>query len=146
MNLVKSTALRFISRIEQGNYKTWWVRMSYHTDHYIQKSFPDSGYHGKTKALKAAQNFRDKEQQRLYREFGIVLPKKTNKHFGKGVHIAIDKRRTPPQKYWRATYWDNSMKKQLTKTFSINLYGYRKAKKLAMQWRELKLTGNLNDI
>ena len=146
MSLAKSKELRFISRIEQGNFRTWWVRLAESTDHYSHKSFPDSRYGGKSQALKTAQKFRDKEQRRLYKEYGIVLPKLTGKHFGKGVHFAIDKRYTPYRESWRATFWDNAKKKQLTKTFSVNVYGTKKAKGLATQWRELKVTGELNDI
>ena len=146
MNKAKSKDLRYICRIEQGNYKTWWVRLAERTEYYTQKSFADNLYGSKSKSLKAAQKFRDKEQRRIYKEFGMVMPRTRNRHYGRGVHHCTDNRRVPPLKYWRATFWCGLSNKQLTKQFSVDKYGAELAESLAEQWRHLKVTGEINEI
>lgn len=134
--------MKYISRIDADYTHCWYVRAGYGFKEATNKTFSDSLYGGKGKALIAAMKWRDKEIKKLKPKI-IAWQEKQNRHFGKGYHVAVDNRFDPPKESWRATYWSKKLGRQLTKTFSINRYGNARAKKLAKQWRNFMLTGEL---
>ncbi len=134
--------MRYISRIDSGHTHCYFVRAGYGIPECTNKTFSDGVYGSRRKALYAAKAWRDKEIKRLapkLRKYG----KQQRRFFGKGVHVAKDNRFDPPKLSYRATYWSKEKERQLTKTFSINLYGKKQAKLLAEQWRNFMLTGKL---
>lgn len=142
MPIKVTRAMKYISRIDSLNTHTWYVRAGYGPKECTNKSFADGVYGGKRKALNAAKLWRDKEIKRLAKVLAAYRAK-DKRHFGKGYHLAEDKRFDPPLLSWRATYWCKLKRKQLTKTFSVKGYGFYRAKLLAKQWRKFKLTGEL---
>jgi len=134
--------MQYISRIDSGSTHCYYVRAGYGFKEATNKTFSDSLYGGKRKALEAAKKWRDKEVKRLKPHI-VNWQAKQNRHFGKGYHVATDNRFDPPKESWRATFWSKKLGRQLTKTFSINRYGFNQARKLAKQWRKFMLTGEL---
>jgi len=134
--------MKYISRIDSGSTHCYYVRAGYGFKECTNRSFADGVYGGKYKALIAAKKWRDKEVKRL-KPHVINWQAKQKRSFGKGYHIALDKRFDPPIKSWRATYWSKKLGRQLTKTFGINRYGFNQARKLAKQWRQFMVTGEL---
>jgi len=132
--------LKYISRIDSNYTHCYYVRAGYGHDDIKNKTFTDGVYGGKRKALIAAKRWRDKEIKRTAAKTKAYKALQ-RRHFGKGYSLSKDERFDPVKLSWRATYWSKAHNRQLTKTFSVNRYGYRLAKKLATQWRKIKLTG-----
>jgi ribonuclease HII len=142
MPIKVTTSMKYISRIDAGSTHCYYVRAGYGIKECTNKTFSDTSYGGKRKALITAKQWRDKEIKRLAPKLRAYRALR-HRHFGVGVHLAKDKRFDPPKLSWRATFWSKPQDRQLTKTFSVNRYGNCKAKQLATQWRKLKLTGEL---
>ena len=53
--------MKYITRIDSGYTHCYFVRVGYDIEPKVQKSFNDNKYGGKTKALKAAKTWRDKQ-------------------------------------------------------------------------------------
>jgi len=145
LNTSKNHTMRFITRIEQGNFNTYWVRLGGATKYYIQKSFADNKHGGKRNALLAAKTFRDTKQKMLYTKYGVILSK-FRKSKSKCVCLIHQEKNGTLYYFWRATFWDRVRKKQIKKSFSINKYGTLRAQRLAQQWHELKISGTLIEI
>lgn len=139
--------MRFITRLEREDYKTWWVRIygKHNSNNYIaQKSFPDKTHGGKQKALGKAKKWRDSEVKklgikiRLFDGNGHYLKTVKNKFDLIGITIGKTKRKKNFLYYWRAGYMKNG--RQKIRAFSILKYGYKTAFWMAAEVRS-KQTG-----
>lgn len=140
------TTLKYITRIDSGHTRCWWVRIGYSIEERVHKSFPDRRYGNRAKSFQAAKKWRDKELKRLrpLMDKAYNLDVNGQRHWGEG----ISENWSCKENGWcylgiMASYWDNRKGRQLHKHFSVNKYGYDEAVKLAKQWRKLKLTGEL---
>ena len=142
----KRGAMRYIVRVDSGSTHCYHVRIGYQIDCKVNKSFADRKCGGKAKALKLAKQWRDQQLKELLPIMANRYKYDINgqRHWGNGW----DENWTNKSNGWsylniKARYYDSKNNKQLTKTFSVNKYGYDKAVKLAKQWRKLKVTGKL---
>lgn len=138
--------MKYITRIDHKNTHCYWVRIGFEIKEKVQKSFPDQRYGGAIKAYKEAVKWRNAQLKILKPKMEKAYNYDTNgqRHWGEGVKEAWDRKGEWEYLHIRARYYDSKRKKQLTKSFSVNKYGYDKAVKLAKQWRKLKLTGELS--
>ncbi len=122
--------------IYDTNRKSWDVRITSHQS----KSFLFKKYNGKEEALEVARKWRDEECRRL----GIVIDSHA-KSFGecrrsaKGYRLVTCSKTNRAR--WRASYYHDGKTK--IKDFSVNKYGFNRARKLAKQQRVLWKTGEL---
>jgi len=144
MSRASTESMRYITLLEQGGYICWWVRVGLATKYCCQETFIFHEYGGKLKALQAAKIYRDNQEIKLNQKYGLRFELGWNPS-KKSVYLTCNIK--PSGKYWNwtAQYYDVNKKKQYKKTFSINKYGTRMARKLAIQWRDLKRTGILHD-
>ncbi len=144
MTLIK--VMKYISRIDSGYTHCYFVRVGYDIKPKVVKCFSDMKCGSKRKALALAKEWRDKKVKQLGSKLFAANGYDANnqRHWGKGIHTALDLRYEPPRLSIRASYWDGKEMKQLAKSFSVNKFGYRKAMSLAKQWRKAKITGGCN--
>lgn len=127
-----------ISRIDQPEKKNhgYYVRIT-HRGSTNQKFFPDKSNGGKTKALKAARDFRDKAFSKLpkaRREAAANRRKKIKQSGMTGVtHVVSKSVAGKSYEYWQAAWTTRGKRK--TAKFSIARYGNNKALELAKKAR-----------
>jgi len=133
---------KYIARVDkpEKSMHYWYVNVDIKEERY-RKTFCDKKNGGKTSALLAAVGYRDK----LLKELGIVILKGHDKQpydpDKKGVYYKEKSSNGYTYPYMLA-YWQEPVKgKQIRKykAFSINKYGYNKAKGLAIKFRKNKL-------
>lgn len=135
--------LRGITRFDYDKWgqELWWVRFQRGTT-LTSKTFPDSKWGGKRKALKAAQLWRNRTEREL--ETPIVQPN-TEKPPGYGyVKKSTVQQKVSQSDVWIAWLRIHGRRCKATK-FSIERWGNAEAKRLAEQWlidkrKELGLT------
>jgi len=120
--------MRFITRMIQGGYRCWMVRVGLQTKQCRQQQFA---------YLKDAKIYRDSEEKRLEQVYDIRFdlhwnPKKES------VNKNVIVKESGEYWNWVASVWDHKKYKQIKKSYSINKYGYRKARRLAYKWRDEK--------
>lgn len=124
-----------ISRIDQPEKKNhgFYVRIT-HRGKTTQKFFPDKSLGGKSKALKLAQQFRDKlvaKLPKLKREAAARKKRKVLKSGVVGVtHVVSRAKGRNDYAYWQAA-WTDARGKRRTAKFSISRYGNAKALAMA---------------
>lgn len=135
----KTKANLYISRIESGSTRGWWVRIRAGDPRGFQRFFSDLRHGGKAAARAAAREVRDSEVNK--RPFLRTRTKAAP--WGRGVSLNIDRRGVRPRLNWVA-YWSRDGR-QYQKSFSVDRYGYDQALDLAIQHREFMTAGALPD-
>lgn len=127
---------KYITRIDHRNTHGWYVRVLKDSQPYRQKLFSDGVYGGKRKALHAAKAYRDELCQRL---FGDNVSRQKRLW---GVGIRYDERVTDQGYVCRSyiAYW-NENGVQRKRSFSVNKYGIRGAKRMALEERRRRVAG-----
>lgn len=134
-----------ITRIDQPEKKNhgFYVRIT-HRGKSHQKYFPDKSSGGKTKALKAAKEHRDKLLSKMpkYKQEAAAKKKRRIKQSGVvGVtHVVSKSPKDKTYEYWQAAWVDGDGKRKTAK-FSIKRYGNDKALDLAKKARRAGLRG-----
>ncbi|MEM9018282.1 MAG: hypothetical protein AAGC68_14810 [Verrucomicrobiota bacterium] len=134
-----------ITRIDQPEKKNhgFYVRIT-HRGKSFQKYFPDKSSGGKTKALKAAKDYRDGLLKKMpkYKQEAAAKKKRRIKQSGvTGVtHVISKSPKDKTYEYWQAA-WINGDGKRKTAKFSISRYGNEKALDLAKKARRAGLRG-----
>ena len=134
-----------ITRIDQPEKKNhgFYVRIT-HRGKSHQKYFPDKSSGGKTKALKAAKDHRDKLLSKMpkYKQEAAAKKKRRIKQSGMvGVtHVVSKSPKGKTYEYWQAAWLDGDSKRKTAK-FSITRYGNDKALDLAKKARRAGLRG-----
>ena len=102
--------------------------------------FSDKKHGGREKALAAAQKHYRKLAAKLgtpvqkSRRFWAELPRRKGRSGIVGVQHVVDRRSKKPRMYWKAT-WSPKPYVVARKEFSVQRYGSRKAKRLAIRAR-----------
>lgn len=143
----RATARFCIARIDipktagKGATHGWEVKI-HRRGESVHKFFGDLKWGGKTKALKAAQAFRDEVLRKLkpYSRVEIAKSKTSRNKSGIVGVRRIDKaRKKNGNTYW-STFWEASWSPEpgvhKHKLFSVQKYGERQAKRLAMDARQ----------
>ncbi|MDF1851693.1 MAG: hypothetical protein P1U85_12725 [Verrucomicrobiales bacterium] len=134
-----------ITRIDQPEKKNhgYYVRIT-HRGKSHQKYFPDKASGGKTKALKAAKEHRDKLLSKMpkYKQEAASKKKRRIKQSGMtGVtHVVSKSTKGKTYQYWQAAWLDGDSKRKTAK-FSISRYGNDKALDMAKKARRAGLRG-----
>ncbi|MEM6279619.1 MAG: hypothetical protein AAF733_09080 [Verrucomicrobiota bacterium] len=134
-----------ITRIDQPEKKNhgFYVRIT-HRGKSHQKYFPDKSSGGKTKALKAAKEHRDKLLSKMpkYKQEAAAKKKRRIKQSGVvGVtHVVSKSPKDKVYEYWQAAWIDGDNKRKTAK-FSIKRYGNDKALEMAKKARRAGLRG-----
>lgn len=134
-----------ITRIDQPEKKNhgFYVRIT-HRGKSHQKYFPDKASGGKTKALKAAKDYRDKLLSKMpkYKQEAAAKKKRRIKQSGvTGVtHVVSKSPKGKVYEYWQAAWLDGGSKRKTAK-FSISRYGNDKALDMAKKARRAGLRG-----
>jgi len=134
-----------ITRIDQPEKKNhgYYVRIT-HRGKSHQKYFPDKASGGKTKALQAAKEYRDKLLARMpkYKQEAAARKKRRIKQSDViGVTHVISK--SPKGKiyeYWQAAWIEDGDRRKTAK-FSISRYGDEKALEMAKKARRAGVKG-----
>lgn len=132
-----------ITRIDQPEKKNhgFYVRIT-HKGKGHQKYFPDKASGGKTKALKAAKEYRDKLLSKMpkYKQEAAAKKKRRIKQSGMtGVtHVVSKSPKGTTYQYWQAAWVDTEGKRKTAK-FSISRYGNDKALEMAKKARRAGL-------
>lgn len=135
-----------ITRIDQPEKKNhgYYVRIT-HRGKSHQKYFPDKASGGKTKALKAAKEHRDKLLAKMpkYKQEAAARKKRRIKQSGVvGVtHVVSKSPKEKTYEYWQAAWVDGDNKRKTAK-FSIKRYGNDKALAMAKKARRAGLRSN----
>lgn len=137
MSIAKSRGMRFITNLEQGGYSCFWVRVGLYTEHCKQKTFIYHEYGGKLKAKKAAQLYRDEQVLILDHKYSIKFDLRYNPK-KESVSLCSQFKNSVEYVGWVASYYCPKEKKQYKKSYSINKWGFREAKRLAYKWRNEK--------
>jgi hypothetical protein len=134
-----------ITRIDQPEKKNhgYYVRIT-HRGKGFQKYFPDKSLGGKTKALKAAREYRDSLLAKMpkYKQDAASKKKRRIKQSGiVGVtHVVSKSPKGKVYEYWQAAWLDGEGKRRTAK-FSIARYGDAKAIEMAKKARRDGLKG-----
>ena len=134
-----------ITRIDQPDKKNhgYYVRIT-HKGKSHQKYFPDKANGGKTKALKAAKDYRDEILSRMpkYKQEAASRKRRPIKKSGiTGVtHVVSKSVKGKSYDYWQAAWIDKTNKRKTAK-FSISRYGDDKALALAKKARKDGMAG-----
>ena len=136
-----------ISRVDNDVHRThaWRVSLCRRGKRHV-KNFPDKKWGGKRAALASAKQYRDTLIQQFpplsRKEFCTIL-RKNNKSGITGVYryaksFTLRNGAIQHSWYWEAT-WPNGMGEQDHLSFSVNEYGERKARQLAIATRKKAL-------
>ncbi|MEM7698722.1 MAG: hypothetical protein AAF236_09995 [Verrucomicrobiota bacterium] len=134
-----------ITRIDQPEKKNhgFYVRVT-HKGKGHQKYFADKTHGSKTKALKAAREYRDKLLSKMpkYKQEAAARKRRRIKQSGVvGVTLVVSKStKGKTYEYWQAAWADKDGKRKTAK-FSISRYGSDKALELAKKARRDGLKG-----
>jgi hypothetical protein len=145
--MARKSPRRNITRIDltarSGKVITGWEVRIQRRHERVQKFFCDSRLGGKRAALQAAQAFRDQTEARmspLTVADRATQPSKRNQSGMVGVrrHHQIDRRGEFEYhyEYWVAQ-WTDGLGRRKTRSFSIEQYGEKQARQLAIATREL---------
>lgn len=132
-----------ISRIDQPEKKNhgFYVRVT-NKGVTQQKYFPDKANGGKTKALKAAQEFRDKLVAKLPKARRDAAARKKRRIKRSGVvgvtHVMSRAGGKHTYEYWQAAWTDPAGSRRTAK-YSIGRYGNAKALEMAIKRRRQAL-------
>lgn len=135
-----------ITRIDQPEKKNhgYYVRIT-HRGKSHQKYFPDKASGGKTKALRAAKEHRDKLLSKMpkYKQDAAAKKKRRIKQSGlTGVtHVISRSSKGKTYEYWQAAWLDQEGKRKTAK-FSVSRYGDEKALALAKKARRAGVRAN----
>ncbi|MDP1932908.1 MAG: AP2/ERF family transcription factor [Gammaproteobacteria bacterium] len=135
--------LHHISIIESRGTNCAWVRIKYDNKSF-QESFPFKKYGGKDEAIKAAKKKRDEEGKKIYGEnwpFTKFSPRKVSPLNSSG-EIGVSY--SESDHAWVATWQENidGNRRQRNAYFSINKYGDKKARTMAVQRRRAEVDKN----
>lgn len=118
-------------------YPTTWLFQIRFKGKTVTKNFNFTLLGGKEKALQAAKVYRDK----FILENKIELNKRFKKSEVEGVSLTFDKKKSENiSQYWQAVGYEKN--RQITKRFSVNKYGFERAKELAINARKTFLANN----
>ena len=137
--MIKPRSSYGISRIDQPEKKNhgFYVRIT-HRGKTHQKYFPDKSNGGKTKALKAAKEYRDKVLKRMPKAKQQSASQKKRRVKKSGMvgvtHVVSKANGKNTYEYWQAA-WNDEAGRRRTKKFSISRYGDAKALDLAKKAR-----------
>ena len=137
------SALHHISIIESRGPNCAWVRIKYDGKSF-QQSFPFKKYGGKQKAIAAAKKKRDIEGKKIYGTnwpYAKFSPRKISPLNSSGeIGVSYSEK----DHSWVATWQEGAgaRRKQKNAYFSINKYGARKAKELAVKARRQAVRAN----
>ena len=139
----KLDPLHHISIIESRGTNCAWVRIKY-DEKSFQESFPFKKYGGKDKAIAAAMKKRDDEGKKIYGEnwpFTKFSPRKVSPLNSSG-EIGVSY--SESDHAWVATWQENAdgKRRQRNAYFSINKYGDKKAKAMAIKRRREEVASN----
>ncbi|MEQ8954150.1 MAG: AP2/ERF family transcription factor [Gammaproteobacteria bacterium] len=139
----KLPALHHISIIESRGTNCAWVRIKYDGKSF-QQSFPYKQYGGKAKAIAAAKKKRDIEGKKIYGvhwPYAKYSPRKISPLNSSGeIGVSFSEK----DNSWVATWQEGAgaRRKQKNAYFSVNKYGKRKAKELAVKARRSAVKSN----
>lgn len=134
-----SSSRKGITRIE--NYKRradgWWVRLQRNGVKY-SAFFKDSDYASKWVALNVARNYFLKLSREHPRSRKDYAERKTSRSRSGivGVRKVVKERKGHEYEFWIATWSPKMGANQKCKAFSIDRYGKREAKRLAIEARK----------
>lgn len=139
----KLDPLHHISIIESRGTNCAWVRIKYDNKSF-QESFPFKKYGGKDKAIKAAMKKRDEEGKKIYGEnwpYTKFSPRKVSPLNSSG-EIGVSY--SESDHAWVATWQENTngSRRQRNAYFSINKYGDKRARTMAIQRRRAEVEAN----
>ena len=139
----KLDPLHHISIIESRGTNCAWVRIKY-DEKSFQESFPFKKYGGKDNAIKAAMKKRDEEGRKIYGEhwpYTKFSPRKVSPLNSSG-EIGVSY--SESDHAWVATWQENAggQRRQRNAYFSINKYGDKKARAMAVKRRREELAAN----
>lgn len=146
-NNSKSKAMYGISRIDNDEYRThaWRVSLCRRGERHV-KNFADKKSGGKGRALKEAKLYRDALLQKYppmtRKEFCTIL-RKNNKSGITGVYkyaksFTLQNGTIKQSWYWEA-HWPTKRGEAMHQSFSVNEYGEKTARELAIRARETAL-------
>ena len=138
----KANPMRYIQRLDSKRHHAWKVAVR-RAGQYLHQYFTDSTYGGTAQALAAAMAWRDQTVAELtgadYAIWRREWMRPTNSSGIVGVYrgLIAKKRgkRTVKLANWQA-YWQNANGKRSTRSFSVNKYGEKEAKQMAISARE----------
>lgn len=139
----KLKALHHISIIESRGTNCAWVRIKYDGKSF-QQSFPFKQYGGKAKAITAAKKKRDQEGRKIYGKnwpYAKFSPRKVSPLNSSGeIGVSFSEK----DNSWVATWQEGKgvKRKQKNAYFSVNKYGKRKAKEMAIKTRHKAVNAN----
>lgn len=139
----KLSALHHISIIESRGTNCAWVRIKYDGKSF-QQSFPYKKYGGKLKAIAAAKKKRDIEGRKIYGKnwpYAKFSPRKISPLNSSGeIGVSFSEK----DNSWVATWQEGkgARRRQRNAYFSVNKYGKRKAKELAIKKRRSQVRTN----
>ena len=137
------SALHHISIIESRGTNCAWVRIKYDSKSF-QQSFPFKKFGGKAKAIAAAKKKRDIEGKKIYGSnwpYAKFSPRKVSPLNSSGeIGVSYSEK----DHSWVATWQENAdgKRRQRNAYFSINKYGDKKAKTLAVKRRREEVANN----
>jgi len=132
---------KLITRIDHKNTHGWNVRIVKDGETH-SRLFSDGVHGGKRKALEAARAYRDKLHQKLFKRpvserREIRYSNARNSTGIVGVSLSVRRRGSGIYEYYVAT-WCPKKGQQARKAFSVNMYGRRKAFRMACDFRRSK--------
>lgn len=134
----KSPKLRHITRMDYERTCGWWVRFYKGQTQLDHKLFSDKKWGGKTKALVAAQQWRDANEAKWVTKrpglHSYRLQSRRNVTGAIGVALRIQPNRKGMARFSWAALWSDSTS-QHTRTFGVEKHGYRRAYQLALDCR-----------
>ena len=139
----KLSALHHISIIESRGTNCAWVRIKYDGKSF-QQSFPFKKYGGKRKAIDAAKKKRDTQGKKIYGSnwpYAKYSPRKISPLNSSGeIGVSYSEK----DQSWVATWQEGKgmRRKQKNSYFSVNKFGTRKAKQLAIKARKSAIRAN----
>ena len=142
----KLDPLHHISIIESRGTNCAWVRIKYDDKHF-QESFPFKRYGSKAQAIQAAIKKRDDEGRKIYGDnwpFTKFSPRKVSPLNSSGeIGVSYSEN----DHAWVATWQENTDKgrRQRNAYFSINKYGDKKARAMAVKRRREEVANNKID-
>lgn len=128
-----------LSRIDQPLKKNhgWYVRIQ-HERARFEKYFPDKKRGGRSKALKAAKQWRDEVLSKMPKRKQEAAARPKRKALRSGVtgvtHVVSKVGDKRLYQYWQAA-WENADGKRSTAKFSIGRYGKERALEMAIKAR-----------
>ena len=140
---------RHLTRIESGRAVGWWFRLTL-GDQVIESAFfSDRKHGGKESALCEARKHRDEVCKRHHRGIPAEGQRRgwathSLHRNERGVKLVTTERSGKLHFAWLATYYCRAVyPKQRKRSYSVNKYGFDRARKLAIRQRRLWETGEV---